>query len=78
MAQSEISLRTYNKAQENEANWLAGRILLSGEALPRARRLHHRDGQVIAEFAVSAPMLRFRINATGVDAHFKRAKAYSR
>jgi hypothetical protein len=33
-----VSLRTYNKDQEDDANWLAGCILLPREALLYARR----------------------------------------
>jgi Zn-dependent peptidase ImmA (M78 family) len=75
-AQPEIALRSHNREQEDEANWLAGCILLPRGALLKARRLNHSEDEICAEYGVSLPMLRFRINATGVDAHMKRAKAY--
>jgi Zn-dependent peptidase ImmA (M78 family) len=76
MPQQEIVLRTHNKEQEDEANWLAGCILLPRDALLRVRRIGLTEDQICAEYGVSSAMLRFRINATGVDAHMRRLKAY--
>lgn len=76
MPQSEIVLRTHNKDQEEEANWLAGSILLPRDALLRARRAGQSDDQVCAEYGVSLAMLRFRVNATGVDAQMRRTKGH--
>lgn len=76
MPQSEVVLRTHNKEQEDEANWLSGCILLPREALLRARRLRLTDDQICTEYGVSPSMLRFRINATGVDAQMRHAAKY--
>jgi Zn-dependent peptidase ImmA (M78 family) len=76
MPQSDIVLRTHNKEQEDEANWLAGCILLPRDALLRVRRIGLTDDQICVEYGVSPAMLRFRINATGVDAQVRRTKAY--
>jgi hypothetical protein len=76
MPQSDIALRTHNKEQEDEANWLAGCILLPREALLRARRLRMADDQICSEYGVSAAMLRFRLNATGVDAQLRHAAKF--
>lgn len=76
--QSGVSLRTYNKDQEDEANWLAGCILLPRDALVHIRRRGLTDDEVTAEYGVSPAMFRFRINATGVDLQARRAKQYQR
>jgi Zn-dependent peptidase ImmA (M78 family) len=76
MPQSDIVLRTHNKEQEDEANWLAGCILLPRDALLRVRCIKLTDDQICVEYGVSPAMLRFRINATGVDAQVRRTKAY--
>jgi Zn-dependent peptidase ImmA (M78 family) len=76
MPQSELVLRTHNKEQEEEANWLAGSILLPRDALLRVRRTGLTDDQICTEYGVSPAMLRFRINATGVDAQVRRTKGY--
>ena len=72
--QSGVSLRTYNKDQEDEANWLAGCILLPREALLYARRLGLSNDQICDQYEVSPAMCRFRLNATGVDVHVKRMR----
>jgi Zn-dependent peptidase ImmA (M78 family) len=78
MPQQEIALRTHNKEQEDEANWLAGCILLPRDTLQHVRRMNMSDDQICSEYGVSPAMLRFRINATGVIAQEQRARAYHR
>jgi hypothetical protein len=65
--------RDYNKAEEDEAAWLSGCLLI-----PRAAALHiARTGSpehVAAEkYGVSADMVRFRVNATGARKQVARA-----
>lgn len=67
-----VSLRTYNEEQEEEANWLAGALLLPREALLSIRRKRMSDDEVCQEYGVSLPMLRFRLNVTGVDVQLRR------
>lgn len=74
--QSGVSLRTYNKDQEDEANWLAGCILLPRDALLQIRRRGLTDDQICNEYGVSTAMFRFRINSTGVDVQFQRGRKY--
>src|ERR1700722_14622156 len=74
--QSGLSLRTHNKAQEDEANWLAGCILLPREALLHIRRRGLSDDQISGEYGVSSAMFRFRVNSTGVDIVLKRMRGY--
>lgn len=62
-----MALRTYDPAQESEADWLAGCLLLPREALLAARKVGDSDEELCERYCVSSDMLRFRINATGVD-----------
>ncbi|BCB83672.1 ImmA/IrrE family metallo-endopeptidase [Phytohabitans suffuscus] len=66
---------TCNPEQEEEANWLAGCLLL-----PRALLLREAyassDPEIIAKkHHVSVPMARFRLNASGVLLQVQRARA---
>lgn len=69
---TDVALRTYNEDQEEEANWLSGALLLPREALLAIRRRGLSDEAACQEYGVSAPMLRFRFNVTGVDVQLKR------
>jgi Zn-dependent peptidase ImmA (M78 family) len=71
---SGVALRTHNKEQEEEANWLAGCILLPRDALLHIRRIGLADDQACKVYGVSNAMFRFRINATGVDVQLRRSK----
>jgi Zn-dependent peptidase ImmA (M78 family) len=73
---SGVALRTYNKEQEDEANWLAGCMLLPRDALVHIRRRGLTDEEITAEYGVSPAMFRFRINATGVDVQASRTWKY--
>lgn len=69
-----IVLRTHNDEQEEEANWLAGSLLLPRDALINIRRSRLPDEDACREYGVSQAMLRFRFNVTGVDVQFRRAR----
>lgn len=75
---SGIALRTHNKEQEDEANWLAGCLLLPRDALFSIRRRRLSDEEACQEYGISVAMLRFRINASGVDIQLKRAGKWRR
>lgn len=71
-----LILNTYDKAQEEEANWLAGCLLLPREALFEIRRRNLGEVAASGEYAVSVAMLRFRFNVSGVDFQLKRARRH--
>jgi len=71
---SGIALRTHNKEQEDEANWLAACLLLPRDALFAIRRRRLIDEEAAREYGVSPAMLRFRLNASGVDIQLRRAR----
>lgn len=73
---SGIALRTHNKEQEDEANWLAGCLLLPRDALFSIRRRRLSDEEACQEYGVSLAMLRFRLNASGVDIQIQRAEKW--
>jgi hypothetical protein len=75
---SGIALRTHNKEQEDEANWLAGSLLLPRDALFSIRRRRLTDEEACQEYGVSLAMLRFRFNASGVDIQLRRAGKWRR
>ena len=60
-------LKSYGKEQEDEADWLAGAILLPRDGLLQVYR-KSRDIQEVADrFLVSADLVRMRINRTGIQ-----------
>jgi Zn-dependent peptidase ImmA (M78 family) len=71
---SGTALRTHNKEQEDEANWLAGCLLLPKSVLFSIRRRRLKDEQACVEYGVSVPMLRFRMNVSGVEIQLRRSK----
>lgn len=75
---SSVALRTHNKEQEEEANWLAACLLLPRDALFSIRGRRITDEHACAEYGVSAAMLRFRFNASGVDVQLLRARRLRR
>ena len=70
-----IALRTYDQTQEDEANWLAGCLLLPRDALMHIKA--HRIAEELAArtYQVSVQLLKYRLNVTGVTAQFRRARA---
>ena len=71
-------LSTYDKDNEDEANWLAGALLLPREALVHARKLGLTDEDGAAHYGCSLRLFQFRINTTGVDTQLRRARNYKR
>jgi Zn-dependent peptidase ImmA (M78 family) len=75
---SGMALRTHNEEQEEEANWLAGCLLLPREALMFIRQRGMPDEDACSQFGVSSAMLRFRFNVTGVDVQLRHARGQRR
>ena len=72
--QENLALRGFNKSAEDEANWLAGALLLPRDALVRMRAKRCSKEVACDEFGVSSQMLEFRLRATGVERQFSRRK----
>ena len=69
-----LALRGFNKAAEEEADWLAGALLLPRDALVRLRSQKSAQEAACEEFGVSRQMLEFRMRVTGVERQFSRRK----
>lgn len=65
---------TYDETDEEEADWLAGTLLLPRPALLKARRLRLTDQQIQDHFNVSQQMLTWRFRMTGVDYQMANAR----
>ena len=70
--QENLALRGFNKTAEDEANWLAGTLLLPRDALVRSRAKGCPMEMACDEFGVSRQMLEFRMRMTGVERQFSR------
>jgi len=65
-----MMLSSYDKAQEEEADWLSGCLLLPREALISIKRRGLEDALAAAEYGVSTRMLGYRLAMTGVKRQF--------
>lgn len=63
----------FDQTQENEADWLAGTLLLPRPALMSIRKRHIPDTETCREYGVSQDMLNWRIRMTGIDYQLARS-----
>jgi len=68
-----LALRTHDQAQEEEANWLAGCLLLPREVLLHIKATQLADDLACRQYGVSAKMLAYRMNVSGVNLQQRRA-----
>jgi Zn-dependent peptidase ImmA (M78 family) len=73
-----LILNTYNRGQEDEANWLAGCLLLPREALLWIKRQGLELRDAANQYGVSVTMLQYRLNVTGVEQQLQRTRAWGR
>lgn len=66
---------TCNPEQEEEANWLAGCLLLPRPLLLREARDGTDPDSIATKYQVSLPMARFRLNTSGVLLQARRTRA---
>ena len=64
----------YDQAQEHEADWLAGTLLLPRPALLAIRHEELSDEQAMIKYLVSKQMLLWRFRMTGVDYQISNAR----
>ncbi len=62
----------YDKAQEEEADWLSGCLLLPREALISIKQSRRALPDAAIEFGVSQRMLAYRLSMTGVNRQFTK------
>jgi Zn-dependent peptidase ImmA (M78 family) len=65
-----LLLSSYEKQQEEEADWLAATLLLPREALVAIKRRRLEESKAAKTYGVSLRMLRYRMAMTGVDKQF--------
>lgn len=65
----------FSQDQEDEADWLAGTLLLPRPALLAVRAQCLTDDTACSRYLVSREMLAWRIRMTGVDFQFSRRRA---
>jgi len=65
---------SYDQDQEDEADWLAGTLLLPRPALLKIRSLGLSESQAQATYQVSDQMLTWRLRMTGVDYQLSNAR----
>lgn len=70
-------LDTYNKAQEDEANWLAGALLVPRDGLLQFLARNSQNGHAATHFNVSEQMIAWRRQATGIDVQLRRRSPLS-
>lgn len=70
-----LVMRSFNEKQEEEANWLAWCLLLPRQAIvdALARKVSVED--IAAQFGVSEPLVKFRVQKTGAQVQMRRRRA---
>lgn len=68
----------FQQDEEDEADWLAGALLLPRPALLSIRRRRLSDPVACEQHCVSPEMLNWRMRMTGVDYQLERGRARSR
>jgi Zn-dependent peptidase ImmA (M78 family) len=72
---TKIALRYHDVEQEEQANWLAACLLLPRAALLKIKQSRWPDAVTCERYLVSQSMLRFRMNASGVNIQYARRRA---
>lgn len=72
----QLLLRTHDHAQEDEANWLAGCLLLPRPVLVNLRRLRAEASDAARQYGVSVPMFTYRLQVSGVEIQERRSQAW--
>jgi len=66
--------RNWDRAAEDEAQWLAGALLITEEAALMIARRGMSLAEAALAFGTSEPMVRFRVNVTGARKRIARAR----
>jgi len=73
-----LLLHSFDRAQEDEANWLAGCLLLPRDALLHIMGEGWPVSDAAGRYGVSVDMLKYRLNVTGVNAQISRSRKISK
>ncbi|MGE0133135.1 MAG: ImmA/IrrE family metallo-endopeptidase [Blastocatellales bacterium] len=69
-----IGMRSFDAKQEDEANWLAGCLLLPREGLLNAKRRKLLVEQIAEHYGVTGALVNFRVNLTGIQSQVRARK----
>jgi hypothetical protein len=69
-----MMMTDYNKTHEEEANWLAGTLLVPREALAKLLANGHDNRRAAQFFQVTIDVIQMRRNLTGIDLQFARRR----
>jgi Zn-dependent peptidase ImmA (M78 family) len=67
-----LILKNYEKTQEEEADWLAGCLLLPRKLLLQVVKQRNSMEQTSDNLGVSVALLKYRINVTGISRQMAR------
>lgn len=73
-----ISIRNFDTTQEDEADWLAGCLLLPRLALTHCLAQKWPDEVICDQYGVSKELLRFRMNVSGAKKQFSPSRTAHR
>lgn len=77
-AMDDTGCRIWNQDIEDEANWLAGCLLVSESATLAIAKRRWTYSEAALRFCVSQQMIRYRVNATGAQSRIRRARSAGR
>ena len=72
---SGLAIREHDPAQEDEAGWLSGCLLLPRVVLLHIKSTRMHVDVACRQYGVSAPMLTYRMNVSGVNLQHSRTRA---
>ncbi len=72
-AAGHLLLSSFEKDQEDEADWLSGALLVPRAGLQRAYRYSQEPADLAEHFSVSVDLLQWRLRMTGVAIQARRA-----
>src|SRR3954465_12386340 len=70
----DLSMRTFDQKQEDEANGLAWALLLPREALFDARKSRRPLESIATAFGVTETLVQYRLRTTGIDVQLLRGR----
>ncbi len=73
-----MAMRTFDKKQEDEANWLAFCLLLPRAALLASKYAGLTVDEIADRYQVSKALVTFRLNVSGVEAQLRARKKYKK
>jgi Zn-dependent peptidase ImmA (M78 family) len=73
----DLSMRTFDQKQEDEANCVAWAMLLSRDALFDARKSRLSLDRIATAFGVTETLVQYRLRMTGIDVQLQRRRRFS-